>query len=945
MMSHALKAFCWNSHSVLSKISELSHFVDINKIDVIFLSETWLNETSTFYLPNFDCYRADRHRGGVAILIRKAIPHSFLKTISHELAEAVSIIIHDTVPFTLTSIYCSPNANKQQASEFFDKVLSIGGPSIVAGDFNAKHTSWNNVSNNRRGIDLERSFSRLYFDIHSPDSSTNYPPTGSPSVIDFVVSKQIFGISDPEVLNELSSDHLPVSFSIPYLNSVPKDEKILNFRKANWKNFRAMLNVKSHELTLQITDLSTPAKIEELVSKINYSVDEATRKSVPLKSRFKARHPYSGQLSLLIRERNRFRNLYKRTLDRSYKSIVSQLNQLIRKEANKIRAEEFNEKLSNLIVRDNSLWQFTKALKNKKRVIPPLKNANNVLAFTSQAKAHTLAKSFSDAHNLTIKEKTKNDRLVKNVVTQLRRDIAFKRTKDVPSIGENARRITRRVSVRIAEEAPVGNAQDLGNDVRPDASRGHPYEFKFTDSEVWSIVRHLNIKKASGPDNISNQVLRNLPNSTVRLLTSVFNACLDISYFPSSWKEAKIVPIHKPKADNSSPKSYRPISLLSNIGKIFERLILSRLQEHEKANKIFIPQQFGFRSEHSTVQQILRITEEAQIGFNLRQSTGLVTLDLEKAFDSVWHDGLLYKLSKIRTPLPLLGLIESYLEGRKSYVEIDGKKSATFNIPAGVPQGSILSPHLFNVFINDIPLPSKCQLAIYADDTAIFCRLPWKNAKGIRKTLCDTLKGIANYFSSWRIKLNATKTKFIVFSQSRNMFKKLDLSPPMFNGEIFEWNESVTYLGVELDRKLSFLKHIEKVVGSAKGMTRALYCLLKRNNSVPVQSKISVYRSIIRPIMTYACVAFNNCPVTHFKKIQVQQNKCLRLALNADLFDTNIDIHKQAGIPFIREYVDKLTKQFYERANNHDNNLINELGRYTLDDVGGRVKHRLPLKI
>lgn len=124
-----------------------------------------------------------------------------------------------------------------------------------------------------------------------------------------------------------------------------------------------------------------------------------------------------------------------------------------------------------------------------------------------------------------------------------------------------------------------------------------------------------------------------------------------------------------------------------------------------------------------------------------------------------------------------------------------------------------------------------------------------------------------------------------------------------------------------------------------------LFCLMRKNNSVKKESKISIYRSIIRPVMTYACPIFNNCPKTHFNRLQIQQNKCLRMALNSPFYTRTVDLHTESKIPTIREFVDKLTKKFYEKADAHHNSLINNLGKYSLDDVNNRVKHRLPKPI
>ena len=164
---------------------------------------------------------------------------------------------------------------------------------------------------------------------------------------------------------------------------------------------------------------------------------------------------------------------------------------------------------------------------------------------------------------------------------------------------------------------------------------------------VIEIIKNLKIRKASGPDDIPIAVMKRFPKDFISLLVKVLNNCLQTCHFPRRWKEGKIIAIQKPGKDPTQPTNYRPISLLSNLGKILERLILLRMNEFEETEKIFTKfanTQFGFRKEHSTIHQIIRITEKITKNFNLNKSSGMVLLDVEKAFDSVWHDGLLHKL-------------------------------------------------------------------------------------------------------------------------------------------------------------------------------------------------------------------------------------------------------------------------------------------------------------
>lgn len=212
-----IKTIAWNSFSILHKKSELSRLIDGREIKLVLISESWLNNITNVNFSNFNCYRVDRHRGGVCIFIHKTIPHSFFKKISLDYAEAIFIKIHcELGDVTVSSVYCSPSATRSQSNIFFNKVLSSPGPSVIAGDFNAKHRAWNNVNFTHKGIDLFNLCNQKQFTIHPPDKPTLIPARGEPSSVDFVISKLIHGVSNPIVLNQLSSDHLPLEFSIPF---------------------------------------------------------------------------------------------------------------------------------------------------------------------------------------------------------------------------------------------------------------------------------------------------------------------------------------------------------------------------------------------------------------------------------------------------------------------------------------------------------------------------------------------------------------------------------------------------------------------------------------------------------------------------------------------------------------------------------------------------------
>jgi len=278
-------------------------------------------------------------------------------------------------------------------------------------------------------------------------------------------------------------------------------------------------------------------------------------------------------------------------------------------------------------------------IKNKYTEIPPLKIGSKIANSTIE-KAEMLASAFSSSYVLTqnyVHKKT-NDRVIRE-----------------------AKKIT-------TSHSAIDNKAIK----------------KVYPSEILRIIRKLKAHKSPGIDKLDNAILKRLPGISILYLTNIFNACLSFGYFPTTWKTAMIHPIRKPNKDPSIPINYRPISLLPSLSKIFEKIILSRLKE--SLNEKIINEQFGFREKHSTTHQLNRLTEHISANYNMKKSTGLLLLDVEKAFDTVWHDGLLYKISKLKAPRYLLHIIKSYLKGRSYVVSLNKELSEPRKIPAGVPR-------------------------------------------------------------------------------------------------------------------------------------------------------------------------------------------------------------------------------------------------------------------
>ena len=443
---------------------------------------------------------------------------------------------------------------------------------------------------------------------------------------------------------------------------------------------------------------------------------------------------------------------------------------------------------------------MTKILKGQNKThIPPLKNTNEIL-FKEKDKAEVIAKHLQSVHSLTGNMGTRehNEHINQTYLN-------------------------------------IINSQHEFDDIK-----------LTTPKEIKRAITKTKSKKAPGIDGIQNIVLKYLPKRVIVQITYIFNACLKQSYFPSRWKKAKILPIHKPGKDRTLPQSYRPISLLNTLIKLLETIILNILQKHELDHIQLIPEKFDFRPKHWTVQQLARLTDHISLNFNINKSTCALFLDMEKAFDTVWHEVLITKLKNCDIDQYLIKIIHSYLKNRTFIVGIDNIVSTEKPVNAGVPQGSVLGPALFLYYVYDIPKSSKVQIAIFADDIALYAS-SWRKKQAI-KYLQIYIYELEQYYCKWKLKINTSKTELVIFSRkpSDNEIPNITL----YNDSIIPKKEAV-YLGVLLDSKLNYTNHINKARRKACAVMRALYPLICCKSKMTESNKIKLYKIIIRPIMLY----------------------------------------------------------------------------------------------
>ena len=365
-----------------------------------------------------------------------------------------------------------------------------------------------------------------------------------------------------------------------------------------------------------------------------------------------------------------------------------------------------------------------------------------------------------------------------------------------------------------------------------------------TANEIKNIINELNSKKTSGPGSIPTEILKLTNNIISKPLSEIINLSFESGIFPSMLKCSKIIPIYK-KGENTSINSYRPISLLSNISKIIEKLIHSRTYSFLNKYKCIYDLQFGFRNRHSTNHALIQITEKIRKAEDDNNFACGVFVDLQKAFDTVNHNILLQKLKYYGIRGTPLAWFTSFLQQRTQTVSINGDLSEKLTVTHGVPQGSVLGPLLFLLYINDLHLAIQHSVIHhFADDTNML--LVGKSLKKIKKYINHDMSLLCHWLKANKLSLNTSKTEIILFrSQHKQINKKLNFR---LSGQKIKLSKSVKYLGLILDEYLTWESHINFL--KAK-LSRSVGMLAKIRHYVPQETLKTIFFAIFNSHISY----------------------------------------------------------------------------------------------
>lgn len=392
-----------------------------------------------------------------------------------------------------------------------------------------------------------------------------------------------------------------------------------------------------------------------------------------------------------------------------------------------------------------------------------------------------------------------------------------------------------------------------------------------THQQVKRLLRGLDTQKATGPDDISPHLLKRCSQELAAPLTQVFTTCVRENVWPSVWKEARVVPVHK-KSSRTDPKNYRPISLLSVVGKVFERVVAEVVCSHLKDNALLSDQQFGFRPGRSTSDLMMLLTRHWQDALDDGKDTIVVALDIAGAFDKVWHNGLLEKLRAKGIQGGLLRLLGNYLQDRSLKVVVNGQTSESLPVEASVPQGSILGPLLWNIYVDDL-LQLLPGVMAYADDCTLSYTYPRQDSGRAAEAINQQLRVIEEWGARWQVTFAPEKTQAMVVSRSPAAMAAM-AGKLSFGAAALPLQDDVKILGVEVDRGLRFDSHVKSI---AKKASHRISALRRIASFLDRKGRLLLYKAQVRPHLEYAALSWMSCAATHRRRLDSIQRRAIRL--------------------------------------------------------------------
>lgn len=859
-----------NVNSVIRRTRRhyLKLFLDEHKPDILMIAEHCLSSHHRFELDGYIIHRQNRgndRKRGTAIIVRDNIHSERFRVDTPNIENtAIRVKRPNGTTISVVCLYSRPTSAFSASNLASLDELTREGEVLVGGDLNAKHPDWGGTVTDTRGRCLHGFLLGCPdLDIVRTNGPTRITPT-TQSYIDLFMASPGLGITgNSNVVQYGYSDHEAIEVYMDIDGLIEKEPtRIFNYRKMNVKRFNSLLHRNLPNCALPVDRNATTEEINDCVESMTRTFKEAMDSSVPKVQLRRGGLPdLPAEIRDLTKQRRRLhRTLYRTTDFTRYhplKAEIRELDRIIDAAIAEYERNFYTNRLSAIDV-NNMTFRKVKAAAGVRRInqVPDLKDEDSNFVVDDTGKANLLAENFSSFHG-------RNDHLRTGTFSD-------QLTEEAASLLDHSPRTT------------------FGVDVMADgsASNGRIDNYAIRAADVGWAIRRRPPKKSVGLDGIPDIILKRTDNVVWAFLAILFNHCINLGFFPPAWKRAVIVPIPKSGSDPKSPNGYRPISLLSPFGKLLEQFILDKVRDFIWEQKLLLDNQFGFKHRHSTSSALTVLMDYVSRGLNQRCATIAASLDFAKAFDTAWQAAILRKMTTLGFDRTITRMVAAFLANRAFSVRVGDSFSGERAVTAGVPQGSLMGPVLYNILLSDIPLPPEGDLLlIYADDILVAAK--GARAKGVNKRLNDYLQTLHEYFMKWTIGLNVSKSTGIIFKGSGgNIYPNARAYKPTLTiGEsAIDTCGTMKYLGIILDERLSFIRHVDYVLCKVKRAFSAYYKVLGRRNGLSTDVRLLVYKQIIRPMMAYAFPAWFTISSAQMERLRIWERRILSSCLGLRRF-------------------------------------------------------------
>ncbi len=819
----SLKCFYTNAHSILNKIDELRLVADTEKPDIIIITESWTSErvSNAFlniegYRPPFRQDRRDTKKGcggGVliyvtddpSIKVQEIFPpghDSFTNSVW------IQVLLPNKLSFITGGVYRSPNSSEEN-NESLVKMLEWvcrKKEVLIFGDFNLPNVDWDLLTG---GNKLEQMFVDCFQEgllTQHVEFPTRYNPD---NILDLILT------TDEELVGSVTtggklgaSDHVVLIAELSVETNKPEtSEQVYDFKKANWEAIKEQMRDVDWQETLRPIDASQA--YQQFLDKVMHIIDS----NIPKKNRRKRNRPLwaSRGTMRIIRKKKKLFLTYSNSREYANYMEYKKMERNVNKEVRRSK-RLFEQNLAKRIKDDpKAFFAYLNSQRKVKESVGPLKNKEGELITDELGMANILNEFFSSVF-------TEED------------------TSQMPEV----------------EEVFTGTEEQQLKDMF------------FTESMISEKLRQLKPNKAPGPDNMYTNILRNLSEEFATPLSELFNRSMRESEVPRQWKDANVTPLFK-KGSKQSPGNYRPVSLTSVICKTFETFLRDGIMKHLKEHSLLRDSQHGFRPHRSTVTNLLEFLDEVTTLVDEGFPVDIIYLDFAKAFDKVPHQRLILKLEAHGITGLISKWVEKWLSNRLQRVVLNGQASEWAAVSSGVPQGSVLGPVLFLIYINDIDNAVTSMIKKFADDTKLYRQT---ESDQEANELQEDLHRIMKWSEEWQMLFNTGKCK-VMHVGFNNPKRCYTMGDNTLEEVIFEKD-----LGIIIDNTLKPSRQCAQAVKKANqvlGMVKmSLSCRSK-------EIILPIYKHLIRPHLEYAIQAWNPYLKKDIELIEGVQHRVTKL--------------------------------------------------------------------